>query len=86
MFKQLMHKILRRLGYRLQRIESRNNHSMAAALQRLAGNDFNIQTIIDIGAAKGSWSAMARQSFPTQPIMAFEPLKEYHLSVRCKPR
>lgn len=49
---------------------------MPAAIQRLAAHRIPVRTIIDIGAASGSWSALALQSFPQAAYLAIEPLQE----------
>lgn len=49
---------------------------MEAALKRLIGHDFKINSAVDIGAAKGMWSLSAMKFLPQASFLAIEPLEE----------
>jgi FkbM family methyltransferase len=53
-----------------------NEHSMQAALQRLAKNGVQPGCIFDVGAAQGTWSQAALQCWPAASYELFEPLHE----------
>src|SRR5512143_493788 len=46
--------------------------SMRAGLQRAAARQLGIQTIIDIGASDGRWTAMAREFWPSAACLLIE--------------
>lgn len=55
---------------------SPNRIEMDAALHRVAQHGFPIGTVVDIGAAKGTWSVMALRALPQAKVLGIEPLKE----------
>ena len=67
---------------RLRRMELRPmlplevDSSLAAALRRAATFAPNIQSIIDVGAAAGTWTARALPHFPNARYSLIEPLRE----------
>jgi FkbM family methyltransferase len=50
--------------------------NMLDALQRVNAHQFQVNTIIDIGASNGKWSLMAINTFPGCKVFAIEPLSE----------
>ena len=87
----LLNSLLKPLGARLVRAGAKTpkpvtqspepvdlgpNLSMGAMLQRLAGRDVPIQTVIDIGASDGKWSVACMEDFPKASYLAIEPLEE----------
>src|SRR5690606_14504483 len=52
----------------------RNN--MAGGLKRFRNLGVPVQTIIDVGAAAGSWSLMTERLWPECTFVLFEPLEE----------
>lgn len=54
----------------------RTSFTMYGALYRAAAHNFDIGSIIDVGASNGSWSMLANRLFPDRPVLAFEPLSE----------
>ncbi len=51
-------------------------NTMKDALYRMKQNEIKPSTIIDLGAAKGSWSISAMQFWPQAEYLLFEPLNE----------
>jgi len=49
---------------------------MAGGLKRFRNLGFPVRTIVDVGAAAGSWSLMAEQIWPECTFVLFEPLEE----------
>jgi len=49
---------------------------MAEGLKRFRNLGFPVRTIVDVGAAAGSWSLMAEQLWPECTFVLFEPLEE----------
>ncbi len=49
---------------------------MADGLARAKSHNFEVATIIDVGASDGKWSRQAMQEFPAARALAFEPLAE----------
>jgi len=50
--------------------------SMNSMLQRHAQRGVPVQTVIDIGASDGKWSAASMKHFPSASFLAIEPLEE----------
>jgi FkbM family methyltransferase len=57
--------------------KKQNNHaSMAGGLLRSKNLGINPATVVDLGAAKGTWSVEARNFWPHSDFVLFEPLTE----------
>lgn len=61
---------------------------MNASLRWLAGNGFEISTVLDVGASDGRWSADCMMFFPDAAYVLFEPQPVHaealrHFSNRC---
>jgi FkbM family methyltransferase len=52
------------------------NEAMIAGLQRFYDKNIAINTILDVGAAEGSWSLSANEFFPNAKYLLLEPLTE----------
>jgi FkbM family methyltransferase len=50
--------------------------SMRSAIERTRRRDFEVNTIVDIGASDGRWSVEARHHHPNCTYLAIEPLDE----------
>jgi FkbM family methyltransferase len=55
---------------------SRDRDSMSSGLARLKKKGFRPATIIDLGAAAGTWTIEAMRHFPESNFVLFEPLEE----------
>lgn len=66
-------RLLRPLGARVSR---QDNFDMESALRWVAQQGGRIETVIDIGASTGRWSAMAMPYFPQTRFIGIDPLKE----------
>lgn len=53
--------------------------TMYAGLQRLKGDGFHPQTVLDVGAAVGGWTEWCLVYFPKANYLLFEPLEENRL-------
>jgi FkbM family methyltransferase len=49
---------------------------MSLAIQRIAGHNISIGSVIDIGASNGKWSANTMKTFPQASFFAIEALQE----------
>ena len=78
--------VLRPLGMQV----SRDGLDMESALQWVARQGGHIETVIDIGASTGRWSAMAMPYFPQTRFIGVDPLKEREPDLvrlkACSPR
>jgi FkbM family methyltransferase len=79
--KSIINAILNRFGLNIVRVKSTVeppwvNEHMLKGLLRLKKVDLDIQTIVDVGAAAGSWTVMAKDIWPGCAYVLFEPLEE----------
>jgi hypothetical protein len=77
--KWLILKLLHDLGYRLVNIHEntkKDSFSMSGGLERLSKLGKVSELVIDIGAAKGSWTDLAMKFWPNSRYFLIEPLKE----------
>jgi FkbM family methyltransferase len=80
--KKLIKKGLDLFGYQISKkkipinISSKNINSMEGGLIRSKERGFNPSTIIDIGAASGTWTKRAMEIWPNSRYILFEPLEE----------
>jgi FkbM family methyltransferase len=82
--KQIVHSSLRKLGYRIVRIEPGENGDKSGRLgpflAALQGQGFAPQHIVDVGANRGLWTREALRFFPDATYTLVEPqdqLKKY---------
>lgn len=68
----VVNSVLRPLGMQIYR----NGLDMESALRWVAQQGGRIDTVIDIGASTGRWSAMAMPYFPETRFIGIDPLKE----------
>ena len=54
----------------------RKGVDMESVLRQIAGWDHGINSVIDMGAAKGDWSRMALKLFPNARFVGVDPLDE----------
>lgn len=75
--KAIVKNVFNKLGYRIQsnKIIPEKN-SMADGLERMKQLKINPETIIDIGAAEGTWTADALKLWPSASYELIEPLTE----------
>jgi FkbM family methyltransferase len=92
--KKIIQSLFNSLGYQVVRKgsipvskpqESRqgvNSRELTDALTRLKNSGLRPVEIIDVGAAKGDWSAEAMMYWPESYYTLFEPIKEYEPKIR----
>jgi FkbM family methyltransferase len=61
--KKIMRSFLNGLGYEVIRTANGRHLDMEGALRRLSKRNFNISTVIDVGASNGAWTAMCMKYF-----------------------
>ncbi len=82
MIKNVIKKIVSATGYTLQRkpnVSSSNNldeNSMSAGLERMRNLGISPKSVIDIGAAQGTWTKKAIDIWPSAEYHLIEPLVE----------
>lgn len=54
----------------------RSGTDMESVLRQIAARDHGINSVLDLGAAKGDWSRMALGLFPNAKIVGVDPLEE----------
>lgn len=79
--KSTIKKGLNRLGYNLAKIKpnkkmDKETNTMSSALERLKNLGIDPKCIVDVGAAKGSWTKLAIQNWPEATYELIEPLIE----------
>ncbi|MDJ1502182.1 FkbM family methyltransferase [Xanthocytophaga agilis] len=91
MIKKITKKIARSFGFEIRKIKNISNglpkqaittvippspDTMLSGLQRCSQREFFPNTVIDIGAAQGTWTHQAMQVWPKSNYILFEPLEE----------
>lgn len=71
---QFVNYFLKNVG--IQIVKSQSATDMVSAISRIHQHDFEISTIVDIGASNGRWSKEALRIFPTAKFLAIDPLTE----------
>jgi FkbM family methyltransferase len=90
MIKKTIHLIFNTLGLTISKKPKQysyyRNEAMIAGLQRFHDNHIEINSIIDVGAAAGTWSLGANEIFSKAKYLLFEPLleREKELKEVCK--
>lgn len=77
--KKALFAILYRMGYTItaNKRQVYNPETMEAALQRIKTHGISPATVIDVGAAEGSWSAFVMSLWPQANYQLIEPLEEH---------
>lgn len=71
--KRLLQAILRKAGWEVRRLDSMTSSTMTAGLKRLAAQDVEIRTVLDVGASNGCWSSECMKVYPEANYVLFEP-------------
>lgn len=83
--KRIIKLLLGRLGFEVRRkhvempvvsIPAQTTETMKDGLQRINKKNILVNTIIDVGAATGSWTRLAKVNWPNANYVLFEPLEE----------
>lgn len=83
---RLFNRILSLIDVKLSRASVVTRWQMSSALNRLAEVCPEVKTVIDIGAASGSWCAISHRVFPSASLVAVEPLPESFAKLRARLR
>jgi FkbM family methyltransferase len=70
--KKIARSMLEKMGYDVMRTTNRRRLDMEGAVERLSKRNFNIGTVIDVGASNGSWSAMCMKYFKNASYFLIE--------------
>ena len=81
LFQRLVHRLLAAQGYALIKLP-RLSRTMADAIRTLAETHQGIQTIVDIGASDGRWSAQVLESFPACNYLLIEAQSLYATALK----
>lgn len=82
MVRRLLKKIIYASGFEVRRRPAQKRNvkctpdSMQVGIRRLSGLGINPGCIIDVGAAKGDWTNLARKVWPDANFVLIEPLRE----------
>lgn len=71
--KAIVKKILRKAGWELRRTSANSHTTMTQGLDWLRRNNFDVKTVLDVGASNGCWSKKCTNFFPTSKFVLFEP-------------
>ena len=77
MLKRNIQNFLRTFGWELRRIQKYPRNSLKGVLSQLQHQNIQPATVLDVGAAFGSWSATCFEVFPHAAYCLIEPLSEY---------
>jgi len=66
----------------LRKVRTSRRCSLSGALNNLKENGLNPRTIIDVGAAFGSWSLLCSKTFQHSQYILIEGLKEYEIALQ----
>jgi FkbM family methyltransferase len=82
-FKIIVKKILEKLGYAISRSQGNNTPEspMSEGLKRMKDLHINPSSIVDIGAAAGTWTEKALRYWPNAKYNLVEPLEERRTSL-----
>jgi FkbM family methyltransferase len=89
MLKKIIKYFLKRVGLVVVKTPKNNyyfrNEAMFAGLKRFKSEGFPVNSIIDVGAAEGSWSLTSNELFSDANFLLFEPLieREKGLKMLC---
>jgi FkbM family methyltransferase len=79
--KNIIQKFFKHLGWELRRVKNIDHSStanslkpsMKSGLQWLADHDFHFNTVLDVGASDGRWTAECMAFYPKAQYILFEP-------------
>jgi FkbM family methyltransferase len=80
MIKLLAKRIIKSFGFEIRRVS--NDKTMTGALRRLSARGVEPNSVIDLGAASGEWTRLAKAIFPKCRVLMIEPLVENEKSLR----
>jgi len=69
--RRLVNVMLKKVGYELRRTSRRS--TMTHGLKWLCSHDFQVGTVLDVGASDGGWSIECMNYFPKASYVLFEP-------------
>jgi len=84
--KELLKRIAKQYGYVVQRYDPRNpllRCSLKGSMTAARGAGFTPETIIDVGAARGCWTAEVSSIWPDARYILIDPLEENHQELKC---
>src|SRR5450432_2215185 len=87
MIKSIIRRLFSSLGYSIHKLEMYSENvnsdinSMSAGLNRIKNLGIIPSTIIDIGAAKGTWTQKALDVWPSAKLELIEPLSEQKINL-----
>lgn len=83
--KRIVRSLLGQMGYVIRR--KRNSpaprSSMARSLQWLGDQDFQVSTVLDVGASDGRWSELCMSVYPDAHYVLFEPQPVHQAALRA---
>jgi FkbM family methyltransferase len=81
---RVVQKTLARFGFTLARIGA-SQITMESAINSIAGRKHQFQTVVDVGASDGNWSALMMQRFPSCSYLLIEaqPVHDQELRKFC---
>jgi FkbM family methyltransferase len=80
--KRLIRSLFDSMGFEIRRkkkesvLSHHSNHRMLGGLSRWKESSTNVNTVVDVGAAAGTWSVSALAFWPNASYLLFEPLAE----------
>lgn len=80
MIRQFIKSVLRKLGFKIQRIPNNKinyEFTMVGALQRSTERGLNVKTVIDVGASDGRWSKICMNFQPSAKYLLIEAQEEH---------
>ena len=80
MIKKLVEVGLKKMGYKLRKINDGNDPkalTMAGALRRCASRGIKINSVIDVGASDGRWSQLCMDAFPKAKYLLIEAQEDH---------
>lgn len=80
--KDAVKKLLLAFGIEIHKKGKLQRCSLKGVLENLKANGFNPATVIDVGAAFGSWSHACAEVFPDAHYLLIEPLVEYEQALQ----
>ena len=83
---KILNSILSLFDVKLTKASVSTRWQMSSALKRLAEVCPEVNTVIDIGAASGSWSAISQKVFPSAFLVAVEPLPDSFAKLQARLR
>jgi FkbM family methyltransferase len=72
----IVNSILKPFDIKISRASTANRWQMPSLISRLGHSDLRFESIIDVGAASGSWTQIAHKEFPNAKILAIEPIQQ----------